>query len=94
MADTAQQTFLFELVSPDAKLLAEQMFQVTLPGSEGDMGIRAGHAPFIVHLREGEILCQSTGNDNKNVKRVRITGGFADITGNQCTVLAETAEFI
>ncbi|MBI1327513.1 MAG: F0F1 ATP synthase subunit epsilon [Alphaproteobacteria bacterium] len=93
MADTAQQTFLFELVSPDAKLLAEQMFQVTIPGSEGDMGIRAGHAPYIVHLRAGEIICQA-GNDNKNVKRVRITGGFADITGSQCTVLAETAEFV
>jgi F-type H+-transporting ATPase subunit epsilon len=77
----------FSLVSPERELFAGDVDQVDAPGSEGDFGVFAGHAPFMTALREGEVAVHEGGS----VTRYRIQGGFADVTPEGLTILAESA---
>lgn len=85
MADT----FNFELVSPEQKLISEQAFQVTIPGEEGYMGVRAGHMALVATVRPGVVEVLRTEDGVK--EKIFIAGGFADISQTNCTVLAEEA---
>ena len=85
MADT----FNFELVSPEQKLISEQAFQVTIPGEEGDIGVRAGHMALVATVRPGVVEVIRSENGEK--EKIFIAGGFADISQTNCTVLAEEA---
>ena len=90
MNDTANtNNFDFELVSPERKLMSEKAWQVTIPGYEGDFGVRAGHASVVSNIRAGvvEIVTEQGAEPTK----VFIAGGFADVTATNCTVLAEEA---
>ena len=82
-------TFNFELVSPEQKLFSEQAFQVTIPGEEGYMGVRAGHMALIASIRPGVVEVLRTEDGVK--EKIFISGGFADISQTNCTVLAEEA---
>ena len=77
----------FDLVSPERLLLSEDVDMVTIPGSEGYMGVMAGHAPLVSTLRAGMIDVQVDGKDD----RYFIRGGFAEISPAKITVLAEEA---
>lgn len=85
----AQQLFNFELISPERKVISEEAFQVTIPGEEGMVGVRAGHMALVVSIKPGvvEVLRQKDGE----LEKVFIAGGFADISQTHCTVLAEEA---
>src|SRR5262245_52785801 len=84
MADTTQ----FELVSPERLLVSEPVEMVVVPGTEGDFGVLPGHAPMISTLRPGVI----TIYENRNPKEaIFVAGGFAEVTQERCTVLAEEA---
>ena len=74
----------FDLVSPERLVLSEEADMVTIPGSEGDMGVMAGHAPVITTLRPG-IIAVSGGADQRFV----VFGGFAEVSPTKLTVLAE-----
>jgi F-type H+-transporting ATPase subunit epsilon len=79
----------FELVSPEEKLVAEPVYHAVLPGEEGEMGIGAGHSSYVLALKPGVVrLYREKGGEPW---KIFITGGFADITGKNCTVLAEDA---
>jgi F-type H+-transporting ATPase subunit epsilon len=78
----------FELVSPDEMVLAVEADMVTLPGSEGDMGIMPGHAPLITALRAGVIEVDGAGD---GADRVFVASGFAEMAADRLTVLAEDA---
>lgn len=80
--------FTFDLVSPEKLLLSEDVEMVVVPGSEGDFGVLIGHAPLISALRPGVI---DTYTGTKVEKRIFVAGGFAEVTGERCTVLAEEA---
>lgn len=80
-------TFHFELVSPERQLFSGAVEQVVVPGSEGDFGILAGHAPFVSTLRPGILTIHSDGQP----KRLYVRGGFAEISAGGLTVLAERA---
>ena len=80
-------TFQFDLVSPERLLLSEAVDQVDVPGSEGDFGVLAGHAPFVTTLRPG-ILVVHRGGD---ALRVVVNGGFAEVNPEGLTVLADMA---
>lgn len=80
--------FSLELVSPEKLLLAEKVDMVVVPGAEGDFGVLVGHAPLISSLRPGVI---DTYNGGKAADRIFVAGGFAEVTGERCTVLAEEA---
>lgn len=81
--------FNFELVSPERKVISEEAFQVTIPGEEGMVGVRAGHMALVISVKPGvvEVIRKEGGE----VEKIFIAGGFADISGTQCTVLAEEA---
>ena len=81
--------FKFELVSPEEKVVSEPAFQVTIPGEEGDVGVRAGHMSLVISIRPGVVTIQR--QENGSVERVFIAGGFADIGQDHVTVLAEEA---
>ena len=82
------EAFSFELVSPEKLLLSDDVEMVVVPGTEGDFGVLVGHAPLISSLRPGVI---DTYNGDKVEKRIFVAGGFAEVTGERCTVLAEEA---
>jgi F-type H+-transporting ATPase subunit epsilon len=77
----------FDLVSPEQLLLSEEADMVTIPGSEGEMGVMAGHEAVITTLRPGFITVTG-GKDNQ---RFIVFGGFAEVTQTKVTVLAEEA---
>jgi F-type H+-transporting ATPase subunit epsilon len=77
----------FDLVSPERLLLSKPVDMVTVPGTEGYMGVMAGHAPLVTALRAGMIDMLDNGADT----RFFIRGGFAEVSPTQITVLAEEA---
>ncbi len=84
MADT----LAFELVSPERLLLSEPVEMVVVPGAEGDFGALAGHSPMISTLRIGVITLYAGGQPTR---RIFVSGGFAEVTPERCTVLADEA---
>jgi len=83
-------TFHFDLVSPEKIAFSGEVEQVDLPGSEGDFGILAGHAPMVASLRPGIMIVTSGGKQEKVV----ILGGLAEVSAGGLTVLADTAASI
>ena len=77
----------FSLVAPERELYSGDVDQVDAPGTEGDFGVLAGHAPFMTALREGRVSIRDGGT----VKVFEIHGGFADVTAQGLTILAEHA---
>lgn len=84
MADKVQ----FELVSPERLLVSEPVDMVVVPGSEGDFGVLPGHAPFISTVRPGVI---EVYEGSTVTERIFVAGGFAEVSNDRCTVLAEEA---
>ena len=81
----------FELVTPDRLVLSEDAHMVVVPGSEGDFGVMAGHAPVMATLKDDAELAvyRSAGSQPQ---KVRVSGGFAEVGDRGLTVLAERAE--
>lgn len=77
----------FELVTPEKLIRSEQVYMVTVPGSEGDFGVLEGHAPVMSTIRDGELLIQRT--QGSTPEPIAIRGGFAEVNANGLTVLAE-----
>ena len=80
-------TFHFELVSPQKIAFSGEVDQVDVPGAEGDFGVLAGHAPFMTGLKEAPVVVHNNGS--RTVFTVQ--GGFADVTPEGLTILAEHA---
>ena len=79
---------LLEIVSPDKLLLSQPVDMAVIPAAEGEMGVLPGHAPMIVLLRGGTITLHEGG---RPTARLFVSGGFAEITAERCTVLADEA---
>src|ERR1700761_4575537 len=77
----------FEFVSPEAVLFSGDVDQVDLPGSEGDMGILAFHAPLVTSLRPGIVTVMRGSQRDPYV----VVGGFAEVGPSGLTVLADKA---
>ena len=75
----------FELVSPERKLASSEADSVTIPGMEGDLTAMPGHAPFVTTLRPGDVIVRNGGSET----RYFVTGGFAEISQDVVSVLAE-----
>ena len=74
-----------EIVSPERLLLSRPVEMVVIPASEGDMGVLEGHAPAIVMLRGGIIALYE---NDQVTDQMYVAGGFAEVTPERCTVLA------
>ncbi|WP_011582532.1 MULTISPECIES: F0F1 ATP synthase subunit epsilon [Chelativorans] len=81
-------TFTFELVSPERLLLSEEVEQVVIPGTEGEMTVMAEHAPVMTGIKPGVITVVRAGSEREQFV---VFGGFADITPDGCRLLAESA---
>ncbi len=77
----------FSLVSPERELFSGPVDQVDAQGSEGGFGVLAGHAPFMTALAAGPLRVHNDGQ----VTVYDVRGGFADVTPEGLTVLAEHA---
>ncbi|MCA8880653.1 MAG: F0F1 ATP synthase subunit epsilon [Nitrospina sp.] len=77
------------IVTPEQNMVTDEVDQVNVPGTEGDMGILLDHAPLFSTLRPGEL---SYEKDGQTVSLV-VSDGYVEVTANRVTVLAETAEY-
>ncbi|MDS9948037.1 MAG: F0F1 ATP synthase subunit epsilon, partial [Planktomarina sp.] len=77
----------FDLVSPERSLASFAATEVQIPGSEGDMTVMINHAPILTTLRPGVLSVSSADGTSEYV----ITGGFAEVTAEGVTVIAERA---
>lgn len=80
-------TFHFDLVSPEKLLFSGEVDQVDVPGSEGDFGVLAGHAPVVTTLRPGILVIYR----EREALRIVVDGGFAEVGPAGLTVLADMA---
>ena len=78
----------FRLVMPEREILATEADMVVVPGSEGDFGVLHGHAPLISTVRPGVL---EVFQGSKAEQRFLVVGGFAEVTPERCTVLADEA---
>lgn len=85
MAETGK--LAFELVSPEELVVSENVEMVVCPGALGEFGVLYRHAPMIAALKPGVLGICHQGRDLDT--RYFVAGGFADVTGERCTVLAE-----
>ena len=79
---------LLEIVSPDRLLLSQPVDMAVIPAAEGEMGVLPGHAPMIVLLQGGTITLHEGGRPTSSLY---VSGGFAEVTPERCTVLADEA---
>jgi F-type H+-transporting ATPase subunit epsilon len=79
-----------ELVSPEKLVFSGEVEQVDVPGVEGDFGVLVGHAPMVTTLRPGILTVHSAGG----AQRIVVLGGFAEVSAQGLTVLADTADAI
>ena len=77
----------FALVSPERELFNGDVDQVVVPGSEGEFGVLPNHAPVMSVIKPGALKVLNDGAE----RRIFVNGGFADVTPEGLTVLAEEA---
>ena len=85
MAETTQ----FELVTPARVMVSQAVEMVTAPGSEGQFGVMARHAPVLANLQQGRVDLYENGQITSSYM---IDGGLADVTGDKVVILAQRAE--
>ena len=81
----------FELVSPERLLMSEPVEMVVVPGTEGDFGVLPGHSLLIAAVRPGVIDIHEGGRVTESIF---VSGGFAEVSPERCTVLAEEAVLV
>jgi F-type H+-transporting ATPase subunit epsilon len=84
MADQLQ----LEVVTPERRLLSEQVNSVTVPGRGGELGILPGHAALISELQTGVL----SYTENGTTFQMHVSGGFVEVNADRVSVLAEIAE--
>ncbi len=80
----------FELVAPERLVRSEEVYMVVVPGTEGEFGVLAGHAPVMSVIRPGVLAVYPTADATPI--RIPIEGGFAEVNEHGLTVLAEQVE--
>lgn len=84
----AEEKIELEIVTPAKLLFSGSADMVVVPGGEGDFGMLPGHAPMLSTVRAGTI---DIYEGDKVTAQVFVEGGFAEVTGERCTVLVEKA---
>lgn len=82
-------TIQVDIVTPERELFSGEVDMVTLPGTDGQMGIMAGHAPLLSTLDIGEIMLHR-GNE---VEYIAVGGGVVEVRPDKVNVLADVAEY-
>ena len=84
----AEKQLLLEVVTPDRLVLSTEADVVVCPGVEGQFGVLPGHIPFLSALAIGEMYYRKGGQ----IEYLAVAGGFAEVTGEKVTIVAEAAE--
>jgi len=79
---------LLEIVTPERLAYSDQVDQVVVPGSEGELGILPHHAPLLAMLGVGELRIRKAGVDES----FAIAGGFVQVRPDKVVVMAEMAD--
>ncbi|VWX58576.1 ATP synthase F1 subunit epsilon [Sphingorhabdus sp. 109] len=77
----------FELVTPEKLVRSEDVYMVVVPGTEGDMGVLADHAPVMSTIRDADLLVYTS--EGATPETISVQGGFAQVDEKGLTVLAE-----
>jgi F-type H+-transporting ATPase subunit epsilon len=80
-------TLKLEIVTPEARVYSEDVEMVTLPGSEGEMGIFPMHVPLMTQLTAGEVSVRKGGRDFF----LAVGDGFVEVTGERVSILTDMA---
>jgi len=80
-------TLKLEIVTPEAKTYSEDVEMVTLPASEGEMGILPQHVPLMTQIVPGEIIARKDGRDYS----LAVGEGFVEVTGERVAVMTDMA---
>ncbi len=78
-----------EVVTPSGPVVSEDVDIVTAPGSSGEFGVLANHAPFLTTVKTGVLHYKK----DKELKYLMVSGGFAEVSDNTVTFLVEIADF-
>ena len=84
----AEKELLLEVVTPDRLVLSTQAEVVVCPGADGQFGVLPGHIAFLSALDIGEMYYKAGGK----TEYLAVSGGFAEVTGEKVTIVAESAE--
>lgn len=79
-------TFQLEFITPESRYYSGQVHMVEVPGTLGDFGVLAGHAPFISTIRPGVVSVHVTPTETN---KIFVIGGIAEVNPTSCTILAE-----
>jgi F-type H+-transporting ATPase subunit epsilon len=77
----------FELVTPERLVRSEEVYMVTVPGTEGDFGVLEGHSPMVSTLRNGELAIYKS--QGAAPETITLDGGVAEVNENGLMILAE-----
>ena len=80
-------TLKLEIVTPEAKIYSEEVSMVTLPGSEGELGIYPNHVPLMTQVHAGEIIVSRDGSEEV----LAVGEGFIEVTGDHVAILTDNA---
>ncbi|ABB37785.1 ATP synthase F1, epsilon subunit [Oleidesulfovibrio alaskensis G20] len=83
-----EKSLQLEIVTPDKVVLSEQVDYVGAPGYEGEFGVLPNHIPFLSALSIGSLYYKAGGK----TRYAFVSGGFAEVSDNKVTILAESAE--
>jgi F-type H+-transporting ATPase subunit epsilon len=79
---------LLEIVTPERKVLSEEVDIVVAPGQEGEFGVLPNHIPFLSKLQVGELRFRKGGG----LRHIAIMGGYAEVLPDHVTILSPAAE--
>jgi len=84
----AEKSFKFEIITPEKVIYSADVDHVKAPGKNGYFGVKVNHIPFLTILKAGKITVEI----GKEKIFFATSGGFAEVTENKMTIMAETAE--
>ena len=79
----------FEVVTPERKILGEEVESVIAPGTEGYLGVLPRHTPLLTTLKPGVVSYRKVGG---KMEQMAVSGGFMEAGPDRVVILADTAE--
>lgn len=83
-----QASLKVNIITPEGEVENGTYYMVVLNAAEGELGIMQDHTPILALLQEGEVKLYS--NENKIEKTIKISGGFMEVSNNECNILADS----
>lgn len=81
------ETLKLEIVTPEEKIYSEDVNMVTIPGSEGDLGVYPNHVPLLTAMKPGELRIMKDGRESA----MAVGEGFVEIKGDAVSILTDMA---